>query len=76
MELGDLAEIMRGAGQEGAAVHSTLRARAGSLHTQLLTAATAKANAASEHMAVPVSLLGLCFMALLAYPAFIRIMFG
>ena len=36
--------------------------------------ATAKANAASEHMVVPVSLLGLCFMALLGYPAIVRIL--
>jgi len=70
------ADIMRVAGHDGAAVYTTLRARAASLRTQLLTTATAQANAASEHMVVPVSLLGLCFMALLAYPAFIRIIFG
>ena len=73
-ELADTADIMRLAGRDGAAVYSTLRARAASLRTQLLTAATAKANAASEHMVVPVSLLGLCFMALLGYPALVRIL--
>lgn len=73
-ELGDVADIMRLAGRDGAAVYTTLRARAASLRTQLLTAATAKANAASEHMVVPVSLLGLCFMALLGYPAIVRIL--
>ena len=73
-ELGDVADIMRIAGQDGAAVYATLRARAASLRTQLLATATAKANAASEHMVVPVSLLGLCFMALLGYPAFVRIL--
>ena len=73
-ELGDVADIMRLAGRDGAAVYATLRARAASLRTQLLTAATAKANAASEHMVVPVSLLGLCFMALLGYPAIVRIL--
>jgi hypothetical protein len=73
-ELGDTADIMRLAGRDGAAVYATLRARAASLRTQLLSAATAKANAASEHMVVPVSLLGLCFMALLGYPAFVRIL--
>ena len=67
---------MRGAraGRDGAAVATTLRARAASVRTQLLTLATAKANAASEHMVVPVSLLGLCFMALIGYPALIRIL--
>ncbi len=73
-ELGDVADIMRLAGRDGAAVYSTLRARAASLRTQLLAAATAKANAASEHMVIPVSLLGLCFMALLGYPALVRIL--
>jgi len=73
-ELGDTADIMRLAGRDGAAVYATLRARAASLRTQMLAASTAKANAASEHMVVPVSLLGLCFMALLGYPAFVRIL--
>lgn len=73
-ELSDTADIMRLAGRDGAAVYATLRARASSLRTQLLAASTAKANAASEHMVVPVSLLGLCFMALLGYPAFVRIL--
>ncbi len=73
-EFGDVADIMRLAGRDGAAVYTTLRARAASLRTQLLAAATAKANAASEHMVIPVSLLGLCFMALLGYPALVRIL--
>ncbi|HEY3545802.1 MAG TPA: type II secretion system F family protein [Propionicimonas sp.] len=76
VELGDLADIMRVAGHDGAAVYATLRARAASLRTQLLTAQIADANAASERMVIPVSLLGMCFMALIAYPAFVRIMFG
>ncbi|WP_448060643.1 type II secretion system F family protein [Cellulomonas hominis] len=75
-ELGDLADIMRLSGHDGAAVYATLRARAASLRTQLLTATTAKANAASEHMIVPVALLGVSFMALIAYPAFARLLFG
>ena len=75
-ELGDLADITRLSGQDGAAVYATLRARAASLRTQLLTAGTAKANAASEHMIVPVALLGVAFMALIGYPAFARILFG
>ena len=76
LELGDLADIMRLSSQDGAAVYATLRARAASLRTQLLTAATAKANAASEHMVIPAALLGVAFMALIAYPAFTRILFG
>lgn len=75
-ELGDVADIMRLSAADGAAVYTTLRARAASLRTQLLTAATARANAASEHMIVPVALLGIAFMALIGYPAFARIFFG
>ena len=75
-ELGDLADIMRLAGQDGAAVYATLRARAASLRTQMLATRTAQANAASEHMVVPVALLGVAFMALVGYPAFVRILYG
>lgn len=75
-ELGDVADIMRLSGQDGAAVYTTLRARATSLRTSLTTQAAAAANAASEHMIVPVAALGLAFMALIAYPAFARILFG
>ena len=74
-ELGDLADIMRLSGEDGAAVYATLRARAASLRTQLLAANASKANAASEHMIVPVALLGIAFMALVGYPAFARILF-
>ncbi|MFZ5872260.1 MAG: type II secretion system F family protein, partial [Actinomycetota bacterium] len=75
-ELGDVADIMRLSGEDGAAVYATLRARAASLRTTLLTASVTDANAASEHMIMPVACLGLAFMALLGYPAFARILFG
>jgi len=75
-ELGDIADIMRLSGEDGAAAYATLRARAASMRTQLLTARAGQANAASEHMIVPVALLGIGFMALIGYPAFARILFG
>lgn len=75
-ELGDVADIMRLSGEDGAAVYATLRARAASLRTVLLTASAADANAASEHMIMPVACLGVAFMALLGYPAFARILAG
>lgn len=75
-ELADVADIMRLSGEDGAAVYATLRARAASLRTSLLTAAAAEANAASEHMIMPVAFLGIAFMALVGYPAFARILFG
>jgi hypothetical protein len=76
LELSDLADIMRLSGTDGAAVYGTLRARATSLRTQLLAGAAADANAASEHMTIPVALLGVAFMALIAFPAFARIFTG
>lgn len=75
-ELGDVADIMRMSGEDGAAVLPTLRARAASLRTALLQADVAQANRASERMSIPVALLGVAFMALLGFPAFSRILFG
>lgn len=75
-ELGDVADIMRLSGEDGAAVLPTLRARAASLRTWLLQAEVSAANEASERMSIPVALLGVAFMALLGFPAFWRILFG
>jgi hypothetical protein len=75
-ELGDVADIMRLSGEDGAAVLPTLRARSASLRTWLLQSDVTAANAASERMSIPVALLGVAFMALLGFPAFARILFG
>ncbi len=75
-ELGDVADIMRLSGEDGAAVLPTLRARAASLRTWLLQSEVTAANEASERMSIPVALLGVAFMVLLGFPAFWRILFG
>ena len=75
-ELGDVADIMRLSGEDGAAVLPTLRARSASLRTWLLQSEVTRANEASERMSIPVALLGVAFMALLGFPAFARILFG
>lgn len=75
-ELGDVADIMAMSGRDGAAVYATLRARASSLRASLRSTETAAANTASEHMVMPAACLGIVFMALIAYPAFSRIVFG
>lgn len=75
-ELGDVADIMRLSGEDGAAVLPTLRARAASLRTSLLQADVAAANEASERMSIPVALLGVAFMVLLGFPALWRILVG
>ena len=75
-ELGDLADIMRLSGQDGAAVYDTLRARAHACGPRCSPSTKPSANAACEQMVAPVALLGIVFMALLGYPAFARIVFG
>jgi Flp pilus assembly protein TadB len=73
-ELGDLSDIMRLAGEEGAQVYEALRARGRSLRTAMLTREQARANAASERMVLPVSMLALCFALLIATPAMYRLL--
>lgn len=75
-ELADLAEILRLSRDEGATVYAQLRARSTSMRNSLLSEDLAKANAASEQMSVPVSLLALVFLAILATPALLRVAFG
>ncbi|WP_051740057.1 type II secretion system F family protein [Kitasatospora sp. MBT66] len=73
-ELGAPADIMAVAGEEGAAVYSTLQAQAASLRGALLTEAQAEANTASEKMILPVSLLVIIMSSFIAYPMIIKIM--
>lgn len=75
-ELGDLADIMATSARQGSAVYTSLRARAASLRTALTTQDTTAANAASERMLIPAAVLGVIFMALVAYPAIARIALG
>lgn len=72
-ELGDLSDIMRLAGEEGAQVYQALRARGRSLRTGMLTREQARANAASERMVLPVAMLALCFAFMIATPAMYRL---
>lgn len=68
-ELGDLADIMRLAGENGASVAESLGARASSLRNALLIEEQTKANAAGERMTIPVSVLAMVFLVMLAVPA-------
>ena len=73
-ELADLADIMRLSGEEGAQVYQTLRSRSQSMRTAELNAALADANATGERMSIPMSVLGLIFMAILVTPSILRIL--
>ncbi|MCR1785872.1 type II secretion system F family protein [Nocardioides carbamazepini] len=71
-ELDDFADIMRLSGEEGASVHTILRARSAAMRTALLNDEIAEANAVGERMSIPGSLLGVIFMALLVAPSLLR----
>lgn len=73
-ELADLADIMRLSGEEGAQVYQTLRSRSQSMRTADLNAALSEANATGERMSLPMSALGLIFMAILVAPSVLRVM--
>ena len=73
-ELDDVADIMRLSGEEGASVYENLRARSRGMRTALLSREETRANADSERMVIPVAFLGLIFLALLAYPAMVRVL--
>jgi signal transduction histidine kinase len=71
-ELDDFADIMRLAGEEGASIYATLRARSAAMRTAMLNEEISQANAVGERMTIPGSLLGVIFMALLVAPALLR----
>jgi len=75
-ELSDVADIAATAAVDGAAIVTTLRARAASLRAQLLTEDEAEANARSEKMSLPAAVMALAYTILLGYPAFSVIAFG
>jgi tight adherence protein C len=68
IELGDLADIMRTAGNEGANVYQTLRARADSLRDQLRTQALAEAEVRTNKLDIPASAMILVLLVLMGYP--------
>lgn len=75
-ELQDLADIMRLSGEEGTQIYTQLRARSASMRAAMLSSELAKANEVGERMSIPMSLLGVIFMAILVTPALLRVMGG
>jgi hypothetical protein len=75
-ELDDLSDIMRLSGEEGAQIYRSLRARSAGMRTAMLTAEKGKANEVGEKMSIPMSLLGVIFLAILVAPALLRVMGG
>lgn len=74
-ELDELADIMRLSGDEGAQVYEQLRSRSASMRSAMLQAQKAEANAISERMTLPMTLLGIIFLGLLITPQILRLAF-
>ncbi|RSD16320.1 type II secretion system F family protein [Amycolatopsis eburnea] len=75
-ELAELAASISLAGTEGARVRTSLAAKAAALRTHLVADAEADAQAATERMALPVTLLFLGFLGFIAYPAVTQVLNG
>jgi pilus assembly protein TadC len=75
-ELNDFADIMRLSGEHGTQVYSSLRARVAALRDASLKKDLAQANAVGEKMSIPMSLLGVIFMAILVAPSLLRVFQG
>ena len=75
-ELSELAASVSLAGTEGAKVRGSLAAKAQALRTHQVTDAEAAAQAATERMALPVTLLFIGFLGFIAYPAVAQVLNG
>ena len=73
-ELGDVADIIRLSGSEGAGIYPILRAKARSIREAILTAELTRANETNEKMSLPVSVLGIIFLAILIGPALLSML--
>ena len=67
---------MRLSGEEGAQVYANLRARSAAMRSAMLNAEKANANEVGERMSIPMSLLGVIFLAILVAPALLRVIGG
>jgi hypothetical protein len=75
-ELGDLADIVRLSGEEGAQIYGQLRARSAAMRAAMLNDEVAYANAVGEKLSIPMSILGVIFLMILVAPALMRVMGG
>ncbi|ATM24684.1 integral membrane protein (plasmid) [Streptomyces alboflavus] len=69
----DIADIVSSAGTDGAAIYATLRSRAESLADEQAASEQARANAGSESLVVPVTLLSMVLLVFFGFPAVARI---
>jgi hypothetical protein len=74
-EVSELAGTAEIAGAEGTKIAATLAARTESLRGRMLAETRARANSRTTTMIVPLTLLGLGFVLILAWPAFYTLVF-
>lgn len=74
--LRDLADTLRLSGGTGAQSYQHLRARAAAMRDQITKDEQAKANAVSERMTIPMSLLGVVFLVMIITPAILGMLEG
>ena len=67
-ELKDIGHIIASAGQDGASIVDTIRAKAAALDEKQLADRKTGSSVRSDRMDMPVALLGLAFIAFLAFP--------
>ncbi|SEF38400.1 hypothetical protein SAMN05421837_12131 [Amycolatopsis pretoriensis] len=67
-ELKDIGHIIASAGQDGASIVDTLRAKAAALDEKQLADRKTGSSVRSDRMDMPIALLGLAFIAFLAFP--------
>ena len=60
--------------EDGSELYTNLRARSSALRAAMLSEELARANAAGERLSMPMSLLGVVFMAILVLPPLLRVM--
>lgn len=75
-EVSELADTVQIAGSEGTKIAATLTAKTESLRGYLQAGTRGKANSRTTTMIVPLSLLGLGFVILMAFPSFYALLFS
>jgi len=73
-ELRDLTHVVSSAGQDGASIVTSLRAKADSIEQQLSAERKTGAAIRSDRMDLPLALLGLAFVVFLAFPGVVALL--
>lgn len=75
-ELEDLGAIVTAAGEDGASIVDTLRAKAASMRDEALTAQLADANVLSSRMHIPLSVMAMALIVFMGFPGLYRLVSG